>query len=60
MAVAKEGVSTKVQAAFKDTVELVLSKKFKTHSGEILTIELQLDKKIFKKGQKFQEVYEDL
>ncbi len=57
IAVAKESVSTKVQAVFKDTVELVLSKKFKTHSGEILTIELQLDKKIFHKGQKFHEVY---
>jgi len=60
MVVAKEGVSAKVQEVFKDTVELVLSKKFKTHSGEILTIELQLDKKIFKKGEKFQEVYEGL
>lgn len=60
MAVAKEGVSAKVQAVFKDTVALVLSKKFKTHSGEILTIELQLDKKIFKRGQSFQEVYSHL
>lgn len=60
MAVAKESLSVKVEKVFKETVELVLSKKFKTHSGEILTIDLKLDKKIFRKGQRFQEVYENL
>lgn len=60
VAVAKEGVSVRVQKVFKDTVDLILSKKFKTHAGEILNIELQLSHKVFRKGQSFQEVYESL
>ncbi len=60
VAVAKEGVSVRVQKAFKDTVDLILSKKFKTRAGQILNIELQLSHKVFEKGQSFQEVYESL
>ena len=55
--VAKEAVSTKVQGIFNDTVDLILSKKFKTHAGEVLNIELQLEQQTFEKGQSFQEVY---
>ena len=58
--VAKESVSTKVQGIFKDSVDLVLSKKFKTHAGEVLNIELELQQRIFQKGQSFQEVYESI
>jgi len=60
VALPKEAVSRKAEKIFKDTVELVLSKKFKTHDGKILHIELQFDEKAFKKGEYFQEVYEDL
>jgi len=60
VAVAKESVSTKAQKIFQETVDMVLSKKFKTHAGEVLTIELQLNQKVFEKGQSFQKVYESL
>jgi diguanylate cyclase (GGDEF)-like protein len=60
VALSKEVVSKKTEKIFQDTVDLVLSKKFKTHDGKILHIELQFDQKSFKKGEYFQEVYEDL
>jgi len=60
ISLSKEAVSKKTEKIFQDTVDLVLSKKFKTHDGKILNIELQFDHKAFKKGEYFQEVYEDL
>jgi diguanylate cyclase (GGDEF)-like protein len=60
IALSKEAVSKKTEKIFQDTVDLVLSKKFKTHDGKILNIELQFDHKVFKKGEYFQEVYEEL
>lgn len=60
VAVAREGVSVGVQKAFKDTVDLILSKKFKTHAGQILNIELQLSHKVFEKGQSFHMLHESL
>lgn len=60
IALPKEIVSRKTEKIFQDTVDLVLSKKFKTHDGKILHIELQFDEKIFKKGEYFQDIYEDL
>jgi len=58
--VAKENVSAKVQSVFRDSVDLILSKKFKTHEGEVLNIELELQQRLFRKGQSFQEVYENI
>ncbi len=60
VAVGRESVSTKVTAAFKNTVDLILSKKFKTHEGEVLHIELEFNQQIFAKGQSFQKVFESL
>lgn len=60
IALPKELVSRKTEKIFQDTVDLVLSKKFKTHDGKILHIELQFDEKVFKKGEYFQDVYEGL
>lgn len=60
IALPNESVSSKAEKVFQDTVDLVLSKKFKTHDGKILHIELQFDKKACKKGAYFQEVYEGL
>ena len=58
--VVKKDVSTKAETILKETVDLVLGKKFKTHEGEILSIELQFSQQPFSKGQSFQEVYESL
>lgn len=60
IALSKEAISRKAEKIFQDTVDLVLSKKFKTHDGKILHIELQFDEKSFKKGERFKEVFEKL
>lgn len=60
VALPKEVVSRKTEKIFQDTVDLVLSKKFKTHDGKILHIELQFDERPFKTGDDFQEIYAGL
>ena len=60
VALAKNSVSTKASKTCRNTVDLILGKKFKTHSGEVLNIELQLIETEVKQGQVFQEVYESL
>ena len=56
---AKEAVSTKAAAICQQTADLILSKKFKTKSGEVLHIDLQVDTVSYKKAQGFQELYEN-
>lgn len=58
--VSKQNVSKKAVSVCTETVDMILSKKFKTHNGEILNIELKLVEEDVKKGQDFQKVYEDL
>lgn len=35
-------------------------KNFKTHSGEVLNIELQFNKQVFRKSESFTEAYRSL
>ncbi len=60
IAVSKKSVSKKVQKVFDDTLNLILSKKFKTHSGQVINIELECSSAPFEKGEEFQEVYKKL
>jgi len=60
LAIAKEKVGVKASAVCKDTVESILSKRFKTQGGAVLSIDLQLDAVEIKKAEGFQEVYEGL
>lgn len=56
----KEAVATKVDSIFKETVDEVIGKKFKTREGGLLRIELQLDKQSFNKDEDFKAVYKNL
>lgn len=60
IAIAKIGVSAKAALTCKDTVDMILSKKFKTHDGEVLEIGLELNEVKILKGQSFQDAYEGL
>ncbi len=60
IALSKEAVSARVYKLFEETVNLILSKKFKTHNGEVLNIELEFSATQFEKEQSFQEVYKQL
>jgi len=60
VAVVKEGVATKAEKVCQDTADLILKQKFKTRSGEHLSVDLQVDVLKFVKAQSFQEVYKKL
>ncbi|PHR54337.1 MAG: hypothetical protein COA44_13580 [Arcobacter sp.] len=60
VAVVKESVSVKAVNLCQSTVDMILSKKFKTSTGEVLNIELQFCEVRISKGDGFQEVYEGL
>jgi diguanylate cyclase (GGDEF)-like protein len=60
VAVSKAAVSTKVTKIFEETLNLILSKKFKTHEGQVINIELEFTSAKFEKGEEFQEAYERL
>lgn len=60
VAVAKDTVSAKAMDTCEQAVALILSKTFKTKSGEILHIDLKVDSVDYKEGQNFQELFETL
>jgi len=60
VALVKNTVESKAKVVCSDTVDKILKQNFKTHAGELLSIEIQMDKADFVKAQSFQEVYEKL
>jgi len=60
IAVSKSVVSTKVTKIFEETLKLILSKKFKTHDGQVVHIELEFTSAKFEKDEDFHEVYQKL
>jgi len=60
IALAKLPVAGKVEKVFEESVTDLLEKRFKTHSGDILSIEIQFEHTPYKKGESFQETCEGL
>lgn len=60
IAISKEHVSNKAVKSCRQTIDTIMSKKFKTHNGEVLNIDLQILEAKIKKGEEFQSVYENL
>jgi len=60
IAIAKESVSAKAVILAQRTVDAIVKRKFKTHNGEVLNIELELNEIKASKGEDFQTVYEKL
>jgi len=58
--ITNKSLSDKADKIFSKAVSVILSKKFKTHSGEVLNIELEYNKVSYAKGQSFQDVYQTL
>jgi len=59
IALSKNDLSQQADEIFKRTVKLIQSKKFKTHSGEILNIELTYKCSSYAKNQQFHDIYSD-
>ena len=57
IAVPKKAVTPKVQKIFEETLKLVQTKKFKTHDGQVINIELEFSSTPFEKDEIFDEVY---
>ena len=57
VAVAKESVASKAITLSQRKVDAIVSKKFKTHNGEVLNIELELNTVDISKAEGFEDAY---
>ncbi len=60
IALIKPVISKKAQKVFEETVKMILEHKFKTHNGDILSIEVQFCEHSYSKGESFNRVYDEL
>lgn len=60
IALCRSELAVKAEQVIDESMHLLTTKTFKTHDGEILTMELNKDMKEYKKGQDFKAVYEHL
>lgn len=58
VALAKPAVSKKAEAIFNETVNTMLEQKFKTHSGNVFSIEIEFEHQAYSKGDSFKQVCE--
>ena len=60
IAIVKESIASEASSLCQNTVNMILSKKFKSHNGDVLNIDLKFNEIKALQGQIFRETYEKL